>query len=189
MKTLITVITLFLTCHCFGNDSMDAGKNLKCGQCYVDPVSLGDFKIQNIIYQHGVAFKNGKAIYIDAAKMKGADVFLSSEERKERNHGVLKNSILAFLDQNSLWVYDSTKKDPYFQIVESKREYCVKIEKYKMYLRSEKSNWEPVSLEYLGNLKKTDMRREEDELNSCMLLEIKTKWFSGVYEVWSDEDN
>lgn len=83
---------------------------------------------------------------------------------------------------NYLFVFDSSKKSPTGEIFESRKDFCMKIYKYQLWLKDLKSDWEPVTMKFLEEIPEPD---HGDECYPVMLLELKTKWFQGVYELYS----
>lgn len=160
-----------------------------CGQHYIDPTKNSDFKSQNIKYKWGIAFKNGKAVYFDHPKMNGMDFHLCPSDTKKIKQSILKNSIIEMGSPDHLIVHDSKKTDPLEGLEEGRKFYCMKIENYKMYLRDENSDWEPVTITFKGEITRGENYLGEDTESECLLFNIKTKWFKGNYVYVCEPDD
>ena len=82
---------------------------------------------------------------------------------------------------NFLRVLKSKKNDPLVPMDEGQKIYCMKIENYKMFLKGEKSNWEPVTINFKGEITKGENYLGYDTMCECLLFNITTKWFGGNY--------
>jgi len=188
---LLAVITALVICGCLkrvgksdvtqvtGNE--EVAKEYDCGK-YVDPTSRSDFKISNIYYRDGVAFKDNQAIYIDADKMTIGEMFISKMEANNNLSDIVENGELDFLAPNTMCVQSTYKKDRYHSVSKTEKIYCMKIADYKLYINEKEGagNWEPVTMRFLS-----DKLKYEHSVDTypCLSLEIKTKWFHGKYEL------
>ena len=85
-------------------------------------IDYGAKQENNIEFKYGVAIQDGKALYIDPDKMEGvALVAISERAIKNSKTDILKNSKLVFIEGNGIYAYDSTRKDPYFEILKTER--------------------------------------------------------------------
>jgi hypothetical protein len=157
-------------------------RDMDCEKLYFDPSLKKEYLKQGINFKHGVAFKDNQAIYMDASEMQCGDLYLSKKEILKRKNPILKYSILHMASPNYLFVFDSSKKSPTGEIFESRKDFCMKIYKYQLWLKDLKSDWEPVTMKFLEEIPEPD---HGDECYPVMLLELKTKWFQGVYELYS----
>lgn len=193
MKIIFELFFIFIiSSFCFGQIvNFHDEETAKCGQHYFDPTTNSDFKNQDIKYKWGIAFKNGKAIYFDHQKMTGADFFPYPNPKysKKTKRKILIHSYLIMESANYLRVLDTKVDDPFTALDEGQKIYCMKIENYKMFLKDEKSDWEPMTITFKGEIKSGKNYYGEDTLCKCLLFNIKTKWFEGNYEYVCEPDS
>jgi len=134
---------------------------------------------QTVVVRHGITFKNDIAIFLNQSEMNGGEMFLRSRDIKSRPGKVLKCSMLNFDDANKMFIFDTTKKEPFIPILESQKVFCVKSENDQLFVKDNTSVWEPITMKYLKDIPE---KQHSDEKYPCMLIEIRSKWFRGTYE-------
>lgn len=130
---------------------------------------------QNTIeFIHGVAVQNEKALYIDFDKMEGVAVIaLSKESIKASESENLTNSIIIPIEGNVLYVYDSKRVEPYFELLETERKYIYQIVDNQLLISKDRQNWE------LATVKLIAMK----EGSAFMTIHIGCKFFNGEYDL------
>jgi hypothetical protein len=153
-----------------------------------DGIDCGAKQEKNIEFIYGVAIQEGKALYIDPDKMEGvALVAISERVIKNSKTDILKNSKLLFIEGNVIYVYDSTRKDPYFEILKTERKYYYKIEDNKMFISKDKKIWKEVKI---GIVSITDEKISKDKEGPVfMTINLESEYFKGEYELIGTPDS
>jgi len=185
-SVLFVCLLTCLGCARNADDNKSAQKaTIHCAP-YPEPASESGYKSKAITYLDGVAFQKGEAIYIDPHKLSYPSMYLMVDRSVAGKGDVLSDSILTFTDANVLHVSDSISATPYVEMMETEKRYCYKIENDKLWLKDLSSNWEPVTIKYLGKFRGVVAEDRED--HPCMLLDIRTKWFGNIYQVMCEDD-
>ena len=140
-----------------------------------------------IKFINGVAIQDGKALYIDPDKMEDGGLFISEDLIKKSKTDILKNSDIIFLEGGILWTYDSKKDDPYFRIVETKKEYFYKIVDNQLLISKDKIIWEKVTVKIVNiyDNKKTEVEKAP----VYMTISLESKYFKGEYDLIGTPDS
>lgn len=135
---------------------------------------------KNIIFKHGVATYNNKALYLDPNKLENPGLEYSKEYRENYKSNILPNSIIGVVEGNELWIYSSEKDDPYFKMVDTKRMFKFKIENYELLLSLDGKDWEPVKVSIVNENPNVKNVAGEEVL---IIIKLECKWFNGEYEI------
>jgi len=157
--------------------------NEKKGCCFFIKGNKQDI---NVVWRYGVVFINNKAVCFVPSKSEHGQIVVTDDFRINYKNEIVKAGVLTFYtDSCELCVADKKKIDVAWdsQIFETQVIYDYKIIDYVMYLkRKNETIWEPVEIEYIKDIE--IQRMPGFAIAPCMVIRLKTKWFSGEYYVF-----
>lgn len=140
-------------------------------------------KGDSIEFKHGVAIQKGKALYIDPSKMGGVGKIAFSEAYIDKiSEPILKGSHIYFIGDEQIYLLDSRKANPYFELFETKRQYFYKIEGHALYVSQDKKTWDKVTVRIV-NMDHEESRLKDADAPIYMTIYIECKYFNGEYDL------
>jgi len=133
--------------------------------------------------RYGVAFKDGKALYLDPDKLDQSTMMIpkyAALKYQELNYTKIPAGILAW-GWGVVYVYDTEIDSPRSEIWESERRYIYTIENNTLYLSTDEKNWEKVEITVVD-----ENPPQEYGPFTCpvyMIVHLKCKWFENDYEI------
>lgn len=162
MINLFTAMTFIFVVSCFTKNT-DAG----------------------IIWKHGIATKDGRALYIDVNKMDQSVIIVaksSIEAYKKRNEKVIRAGKISWIYDDFIAVYDTEFDSPSHGILESKIKYQYKIENNAMYIRKGAENWDRLEIRIVDE--NPPQKKGKFANPIYLIIHLKCKWFENEYEVF-----
>jgi len=134
-----------------------------------------------IEFKHGVAIQNGKALYIDHKKMEGiAAIVISEDSIKRSTSEILEASHISFIGKNKIYVTDSKRDDPYFELVDTERVFLYKIMNNRMYISEDGKSWSKLNVRIIRIYNGKFGKYEEP---TYMTIYLECKYFKGEYDL------
>lgn len=137
----------------------------------------------SIEFRYGVAFKDGKALYLDPEKMDQRILVITrymAEKYRKRKYSIVPAGKLIW-GWGVVDVYDTEIDSPRSEIWESERRYIYTIENNTLYLSTDEKNWEKVEITVVD-----ENPPQEYGPFTCpvyMIVHLKCKWFENDYEI------
>lgn len=135
-------------------------------------------KTNDLVWDGGIAFRNGKAIYFDPDKLDTIEFFVSDIyiTNQTKYHSIFPGGYLFWNaeEEGNLAYYSVSVTKPGYPINEMRKVINYQVSNEAIYLTDDKTNWEKMDFRLI---------RTNPSPHVDFLIYLKSRWFEGEYYI------
>ena len=133
-------------------------------------------KSNDIEWNAGIAFRNGKAIYFDPHKLYTIEFYISPSylTNQRKYYPIFPGGTLFWLESNLSYYSVPVTNNPN-RIIKSEKVLYYKVSNEAIYLKDDTTDWEKMEFRLI---------KEEPKPGVEFLIYLKSRWFEGEYYIY-----